>query len=404
MRCFQVYLSAFLLLFLPCGCQKKVDHSPKGNSPTSVVSSQKSGTSYRQALERGVAWLMAQQKENGGWPVFKDGPTNVGYTALAVMAVASSPSEIRQKYASSLAKGAEFLLKYQQKDGRFDQQGHERTNYYTSLSLLALVRLDKEKYKAAIEKAKNFLINTQFYEGFHNVSPDSPHYGGWDYRPKKGGLNADLSNTQFTLQALKEAGVPKDSPVWKRAMKFLSRCQNRTESNDAKGFVVLNDGGFMYFPGKSQAGVKKTPKGDAHPSYASMTYAGLKSFIYCNATKDDPRVQAAYNWLRKHYTLEENYGMGTRQKPQDGKRGLFYYYQTMAKALRVWGERYIITPDGTKHDWAKELADKLVSLQKPEGYWVNANTHWQEGSPYLVTSYSLLALNDCLKAMAAYEK
>jgi squalene-hopene/tetraprenyl-beta-curcumene cyclase len=45
-------------------------------------------------------------------------------------------------------------------------------------------------------------------------------------------------------------------------------------------------------------------------SYASMTYAGLKSMIYAGLTPDDPRVKAAVAWLAKNYTLESNPGLG----------------------------------------------------------------------------------------------
>ena len=38
------------------------------------------------------------------------------------------------------------------------------------------------------------------------------------------------------------------------------------------------------------------------PGYGSMTYAGIKSLIYCGVSKDDPRVKKAYEWIQKNYT------------------------------------------------------------------------------------------------------
>jgi squalene-hopene/tetraprenyl-beta-curcumene cyclase len=118
-----------------------------------------------------------------------------------------------------------------------------------------------------------------------------------------------------------------------------------------------------------------------------MTYAGLKSMIYAGLERDDPRVKAAYQWIRRHYTLEENPGMG----PQ----GLYYYYHTFAKALGAVGEVRITDADGKPHDWRAELAAELISRQQPDGSWVNSNTRWLEGDPNLVTGYSLLALSYC---------
>ena len=37
-----------------------------------------------------------------------------------------------------------------------------------------------------------------------------------------------------------------------------------------------------------------------------MTYAGLKSFLYAGIGRTIRRVKAALEWIRKHYTLEEN--------------------------------------------------------------------------------------------------
>ena len=34
-----------------------------------------------------------------------------------------------------------------------------------------------------------------------------------------------------------------------------------------------------------------------------MTYTGLKTFLYAGVGKDDPRVKAAVDWIRRHYTL-----------------------------------------------------------------------------------------------------
>jgi squalene-hopene/tetraprenyl-beta-curcumene cyclase len=39
-------------------------------------------------------------------------------------------------------------------------------------------------------------------------------------------------------------------------------------------------------------------------SSAGMTYAGLKSMIHAGLTQDDPRVKAALEYIRKHYTVD----------------------------------------------------------------------------------------------------
>ena len=69
-----------------------------------------------------------------------------------------------------------------------------------------------------------------------------------------------------------------------------------------------------------------------------MTYAGLKSMIYAGLTQDDPRVKAALEYIKQHYTLEEN--------PGQGQRGLYYYYQTFAKAMALLGKPTLVDAQG----------------------------------------------------------
>jgi squalene-hopene/tetraprenyl-beta-curcumene cyclase len=165
----------------------------------------------------------------------------------------------------------------------------------------------------------------------------------------------------------------------RRWTRFLERCQNRSESNDQEW--AANDGGFVYAPGQSMAGGTK--------SYGSMTYAGIKSFIYADLKRDDPRVQEALDWIRQHYTLDEN--------PKMGAQGLYYYYNTFAKALRVVGEPSLTDAEGREHVWAEELAEVLLARQSEGGYWVNEESgRWWEGNKMLVTAEAILALEEAL--------
>jgi squalene-hopene/tetraprenyl-beta-curcumene cyclase len=193
------------------------------------------------------------------------------------------------------------------------------------------------------------------------------------------------------IDALKAAGNDYNSEAMRRALVFVSRCQNLEGPDNTTPFAAkLNDGGFYYTPaagGSSQAGVDETTGGLR--SYASMTYAGLKSMIYAGVTPDDPRAKAAIGWLQKHYDLNSNPGMGTA--------GLYYYYHTFAKALAALGKDKFADDKGVEHDWRKDLIDALASRQRADGSWVNENSRWLEGDASLVTGYVLLALSHCNK-------
>jgi squalene-hopene/tetraprenyl-beta-curcumene cyclase len=145
-------------------------------------------------------------------------------------------------------------------------------------------------------------------------------------------------------------------------------------------------GGFVYYPGHSMAGgVTNAATGKVSlRSYGSISYGGMLSYVYASLKKDDPRVKAVFDWLRGNYTLQENPGMGPE--------GLFFYYHTMTKALTVAEIGELNLSDGKTIAWRRELAMKLLNLQKRDGSWTNDSNRWMEKDPVLVTGYALLAL------------
>src|SRR5205814_10703654 len=125
---------------------------------------------------------------------------------------------------------------------------------------------------------------------------------------------------------------------------FVTPCRTLDGPYNTTPFAAkVNDRGFYYTPaagGNSQAGNDEETGGLR--SYASMTYAGLKSMIYAGLKPDDKRVSAAVSWLKKHYDLASNPGLGDQ--------GLYYYYMTFAKALAALGEDTFVDDSGAEHD------------------------------------------------------
>ena len=329
-----------------------------------------------QAIARGVAYLITQQAENGAW-----GDGNVGITTLCADALLETGKTIKDE---PVRKAVDFIVKYQQDDGGIYDQGLR--TYTTSLALMVLARADPKTHAAAIEKAKAYLIEHQWDEP-ESIDQGNPWYGGHGYGEHQ---RPDLSNTQYFVEAMHEAGVPKDHPLWDKVVVFVSRSQDRTESNDGV-FVGTDSGGMVYSPnagGESKAGTVDLPDGrKGLKAYGSMTYAGFKSFIYAHLDRDDPRVQAALDWIRRHWTFEEN--------PELGQQGLYYYYHTVAKALAAWGEDTITDARRREHNWKAELVQAIARRQKTDGSWVNEADRWFEGYPPVPTSYAVIALAQC---------
>jgi squalene-hopene/tetraprenyl-beta-curcumene cyclase len=328
-------------------------------------------------VEKGYAFLKARQGGDGSFSgkVPGQGP---GITALVVAAL------LRNGYGPDdpvVAGGLKYLEGQVKKDGGIYDRG--LANYVTSVAVMALSEANQGgKYDTVIKNATKFLKGLQFDGDDKDAKHGGVGYGnGARDRP-------DLSNTQLFLDALLAAGVPKTDPAVQRALKFISRCQNLPgESNDqafARKTSEDDKGGLTYRPDPDDK-PHQTAAGGLR-SLGGMTYAGLKSFLYAGVGKDDPRVKGAINWIRRHYTLKENPGMGTS--------GLYYYYHTFAKAMTAWGEDQFADDKGAKHDWRRELFDELKGRQRPEGNWINArNDQFGEGNPDLATAFALLALS-----------
>jgi squalene-hopene/tetraprenyl-beta-curcumene cyclase len=333
-----------------------------------------------------------------------------GISALALRAFAKASPSLQKELELEpvMDRIATYLIGLQDESGAIANPKSGLTTYRTSIALMALAAYDatlaKPRFATQIGKARAFLVRGQFSEqnlgGDAATAKKNPNFGGWGYDEKTGTQpKADLSNSHFALEALKEAkqvGQHVDDEVWQRAQVFLQRCQNRTESNDAApaGVEIGDDGGFMYDPaldeGKSTPVVHPDGR-KSIPSYASITYAGLMSMLYANVRKDDPRVQGAHKWIEQNYTLEENKGLGAG-RPGGGKQGLYYMFHTFAKAMAAWGEPKVKTADGVEHDWAEDLVARLASLERPDGSWSNDTRRWWEDDPVLCTCYAALAL------------
>lgn len=326
------------------------------------------------AINKGLKWLRQEQKEDGSF-VEKGA---LGMTGLAMTAFLRHPSGKYKSTDPFIKKTLNYIVSMQNEDGSIYDKSLQPylPNYNTSIAIMALVAADNPKYDEVIKKARDYIKGIQRDES-EGYSPGDKFYGGIGYGSNPS--RSDLSNMNIALQALKASNT-KDQEVWSKAVKFLERCQNYSETNDQAW--ATNDGGFIYAPDASSKAGKD--ENGAPRSYASMTYAGLLSFIYAGVDKDDKRVQAALDWIKRHYTFETN--------PPIGMQGLYYNYHTIAKALDAYGKPVITDAKGQKHNWYKELSRKLVELQKPEGFWINTEDRWFEKNPVLVTGYAVLAL------------
>jgi squalene-hopene/tetraprenyl-beta-curcumene cyclase len=340
---------------------------------------------WNRIVDKAIAYLRTSQADNGSWSQERSpGVTGVVVTGLLETGKLSQDDPL-------IANGLKYIESLVNPEAHHiagNQPKVQLQNYVTSVNVMALSAANRaNRYQKVIGDAADFLKRLQWDEG-EGKGPGDDFYGGAGYDSQS---RPDLSNTQFFLDALKAAGIPQDDPAYKKALVFVSRCQNlKGEHNDQPWAGKINDGSFIYSAaGGGQTKSEPTPDGGLI-GYGSMTYAGIKSMIYCGVSKDDPRVQKALEWIGKHYTVNENPGM-RRDHPQ---WGLYYYYHTMAKALAVAGVNEVVDAQGNRHNWRADVVDALAKRQQPDGSWVNED-RWLEGDKNLVTGYALMALAYC---------
>lgn len=290
----------------------------------------------RRAIDRGVAYLKAQQRDDGSW---KDPPGYVGgITALSTLAllksgVAADDDEVQ--------RAVTYL-----------RQLKPQTTYVASLTTMVFCVAEPQRDQKHIQRYATWLAEQQKQVG--------PLTGAWGYPQADG----DNSNTGFAVVALYEAdraGVQVEQDVWRRSLKYWTSTQAK-------------NGAWGYKPHTPGAG--------------SMTCQGMACVAAACAVLDERQpdqpgpiaLQKASQWLGQNFSIEANPGSTRAQ----GWR--LYYLHALGRAGQLSGQRKF-----GDHDWFAEGAKSLLDTQViPGGYWKGAGH--AEDDPNIATSLALLFL------------
>jgi squalene-hopene/tetraprenyl-beta-curcumene cyclase len=327
----------------------------------------------QQAVNSGLKYLKGRQAENGSIV------GSVGLTALALRALLENPAADANADRPVAERFAAFIVTKANADGSICEIQHDQS-YNTAVALTALAGMKDPRYAPVIQNGQKFIQKHQVdeTEGF---KPVDNWYGGLGYG---GDERPDISNLYIALEAMRATSFDPNDEVWKKALIFVDRMQNRSESNDQP--YAGNDGGFIYSPAWNPP-----EYGGGTKSYGTVTAAGLISLLYAGVDKSDPRVQAAHQWLTTNYTLDTNPNTGS-------KHGLYYFYNAFSKVMYAYGEPVFTDGSGQKHNWRNELAERLLTLQDADGSWSNKDSAlWWENKPELATAWSVIALEYTLR-------
>ncbi|MBM4144207.1 MAG: terpene cyclase/mutase family protein [Lentisphaerae bacterium] len=334
------------------------------------------------AINRSLEWLAARQNEDGSW-------SDANFPAITALALQAFLRVEHPRRQEAVDKAVKYILSCVQEDGGIyrevpGRKGGGLSNYNTAICMTALHAAGRPELTRVVQKARAFLAGTQHFG-------DDEYRGGFGYDKSTGRAYTDLLNTYYAVTAMRStqdvedkrpAGEKRVDIDWSETVKFIERMQNKPESGDEAG-------GLFYNPADPKAGTATNASGAVFfRSYGSITYAGMLAMIYANLTRDDVRVRSAFDWAARHWSLDENPGMG--------QEGLYFFYNVLTRALTVHGADIIPAPEGSPVNWKPDLAARLVRLQKIDadgrGCWVNEVSRYWEGDPVLVTSYATVAL------------
>ncbi len=401
------YVISALLALFAIGCNKpnsSASQNPENNPPQ-----EKKSIDIKASFIKAANWLVGLQDENGA--ILKEVKTpkgvkkfpNLPYTCMTVYALLGAPNKIREKYSANIEKGLKLILSRQEGDGGWSNTKDDYRTYCTALAIMVLNAADRKKFSGQITKAQIVLHSLQvrsgIYEGGHGYGDKGFTQDGREKISDK----ATMDTTVFVARAMWESGYS-DKEYWERLVKFTQKHQNVSENVDPEWAKLLakfdlkpgNDGSGNYTLdieyNKNEDRIDKDRK--TLIGYGSMTYAILETYLYAGLTKEDWRVKSAVEWLRGNYTVDFHPGFPEDSGIPDAKKrryqGLYFYYMMMARCMDAYVESPFKTRDGKLHDWPRELGEKLVSLQKENGSWVNENAKWWEDDSALVTAYVLM--------------
>ena len=368
------------------------------------------------AVDKGVAWIAAQQDSTKGcWgcrlnPDETWFPETQALTAMALLKLEHhavdkkygsglpSPFDNGYKYKSNVEKGLAWLLplgKTMQVSSDADTNTNTfgvfydnpvtnwHRNYTTSLVLMAVCQsgdltrrvpatggpLNNWTYRQVAEDLMNFLAYGQ--------SDTPPYRGGWGYRENSGVFAddpwADNSNSGYVALALSYAEAAPPLGCGLPVPKFV-----KDEMNLWIGYIQAPDGGSWY-DGPLSIVLRATN--------TLRTGNLLHQMAYVGDTPATQRVQNALAYLRTHWNDQDS-DPGWKGWEPGNDTANYQATFTMMKGLTALSVNKFGNPPV---DWQADFDTKLLSQQKPEGFWPTCD--WDVGPDnQLSTLWALLTL------------
>jgi len=271
----------------PAGRQPAVQHDAGNNSPADVLTADEWRRVDR-AVERGLAWLAAQQRRDGSFPTIPNGQP--GVTSLCTMAfVAHGNVPGEGRYGGNLERATDYVISCQKENGLIALVGPngsvlDRTvpnrevgicaAYNHAISSLLVSEIygmsdarRAKRIEAAIHRALRVSLAMQRW---HKDRPADR--GGWRYIDKVEDFDSDLSITGWELmfvRSARNAGFDVSKEPIDEAVAYVRRCyapefgtfeyvtgggDDRSRPMAGAGILALAHAGFHHSREAQQSG------------------------------------------------------------------------------------------------------------------------------------------------------
>jgi hypothetical protein len=317
----------------------------------------------KNAIEKGISYILKKQKRWGGWDDGYLGRTQISITALCGLALLAHGSSTKDgRYSDAVKKILRYLLKKIKKSGGIRSAGRFETWHivFTSLFLSEIYKRDGLSHlKGKLALLGKRLKKLQWWKGgwCHNRP------GAW--RPGYGyDLVAVTNFVILAIKALQGCGIEFPENLFEKVKRYYKKAQNR-------------NGGFKY---------SISYRADfARRSEAGRTAGAIHALMLLGMDMEDSLIQKALRFLKKRFKKFPNC-------PPDWPFTINYLMGALA--CNYLGDKYW-------QRYVKIYYPKILRGQKRKGYFL-----FNRKRPHKIytTAVALLVLQLRLGSLSFLEK
>ena len=337
------------------------------------------------AIDRGVEWLKSIQNKDGSWvsppPMAVPGGDFIGEQALAILTLAKCGMN---------EKDPEIVKALKALDRLFISQAGPKLENARSYDMAFTVLCYQAVYdRGGAPKARI----RQIVEWFEKKQEKNV----WRYPSED--HSEDLSVTQCVLLSLEMAsrlGIKAKPEVYNKALEYLLREQEQTGpevtlytaspewkagSDEGLYGTKVKSRGFHYST-VSKSGTKGSMTAGGVGSLA-IVKSQLKQLKALTPEKEraiDAAMLSGLAWLGENFSVEKN----PTADLGDDTTWRNYYFYGVERAGMILG-----IPNMGKHDWYREMAQRLLIDQREDGSWYSSGSRLE---PRIDTCLALLVL------------